>query len=143
MKIIKHEDNCIYLFDSHARNCYGMPDANGTAVVMKCGDITMLEQYLCSLSLELNSELFEIVPVQFHCDALSQSVALYDFQNIRKRKRHETDSQKLKRLAKAREYKQTKILEETPKERESRLAKMRTYCMKKKKTELNQGDKQD
>ena len=43
--LIKHEDNCIYVLDSHARNCYGMPDKNGNAAVMKCGDITMLERY--------------------------------------------------------------------------------------------------
>ena len=27
------------MFDSHARNCFGMPDPNGTAVVMKYADI--------------------------------------------------------------------------------------------------------
>ena len=101
----------VFMFLTHARNCYGMPDANGTVVVMKCVDIIMLEQYLCSLSLELNTELFEIMPVQFHCDTLSQSVALNDYENPCKRKIHETDSQKLEGLAKAREYKRRKILE--------------------------------
>ena len=48
MALIKHTDNSIYVFDSHARNEYGMPDDNGTAVVMKCCDITKLYQYLCS-----------------------------------------------------------------------------------------------
>ena len=32
--------DCIYVFDSHARNCFGMPDPNGTAVVMKTVIIT-------------------------------------------------------------------------------------------------------
>ena len=89
MALIKHFDDCIYVFDSHSRNYYGMPEPNGTAVVMKCNNITMLEQYLCFLSLELSSELFEIVPVQFHCDAHhSQSVVL-SCENPLKRKRHD------------------------------------------------------
>ena len=58
MALFKHTDNCIYVFDSHARNCYGMPDQNGTAVVMKCADIETLEQYLTCLSHELNTDLF-------------------------------------------------------------------------------------
>ena len=41
-----------------------MPDSNGTAV-MNCSDISTLHQYLRSLSIELSSEFFEIVPVQF------------------------------------------------------------------------------
>lgn len=32
---------------------------------MKCANISQLEQHLRSLSLELNNELFEIVPVEF------------------------------------------------------------------------------
>ena len=40
--------DCIYVFDSHARNNFGMPDPNGTAVVMKCDDVSQLEQYLGS-----------------------------------------------------------------------------------------------
>jgi hypothetical protein len=64
MAIIKTLD-FIYLFDSHARNSFGMPDPNGTAVVMKYTDINALERYLCSLSAELNVEIFEIGPVGF------------------------------------------------------------------------------
>ena len=36
--------DCIYAFDSHACNCFGMPDSNGTAVVLKCPDISKLEK---------------------------------------------------------------------------------------------------
>ena len=43
----------------HARNCFGMPDHNDSAVVMKFADISKLEEYLCSLSLELNTTFFE------------------------------------------------------------------------------------
>ena len=53
-----------YLFDSHARDYSGMPDPNGTAVVMKFVNILELEQYLYSVSMTLHANLFEIVPVQ-------------------------------------------------------------------------------
>ena len=52
------------LFDSHARDSSGMPDPNGTAVIMKFTNILELEQYLYSLSITLRANVFEIVPVQ-------------------------------------------------------------------------------
>ncbi len=65
MAIVKQRDN-FYLFDSHARDFCGMPDPNGTAVVMKFTDNHGLEQHLYSLSIKLHSNIFEIVPVQFN-----------------------------------------------------------------------------
>ena len=65
LALIKHINNCIYVFDSHARNEYVIPDDNCTAVVMKCSNIITLDQYLRSLSIELSSEFFEIMPVEF------------------------------------------------------------------------------
>ena len=44
--------HCFYIFDSHQRNCYGMPDPDGVAVVMKCLDIDDCHEYICSLSKE-------------------------------------------------------------------------------------------
>ena len=64
MALIKQE-KWFYLFDPHARNCLGMPDPNGTAVVMQFANILDLEQYLYALSKALHSNLFKIVPVQF------------------------------------------------------------------------------
>ena len=64
MALIKHMD-CLYFIDPHGRNCLGMPDPNGTAVVMQFANMLELEQYLYSLSEALHSNLFEIVPVQF------------------------------------------------------------------------------
>ena len=55
--LFKSVDNCFYVFDSHVRNCFVMPDVKGSAVVMKY-DITQLELLLSSLSLKLNSEIF-------------------------------------------------------------------------------------
>ena len=34
-----------YMFDSHTRNCFGMPDPNDSAVVLKFADIFKLEEY--------------------------------------------------------------------------------------------------
>ena len=66
MALIKGLDSTFYSFDSHARNYIGIPDPNGTAVVMKCHNIVELEKYICSLSEELNTNAFEIVEVQLH-----------------------------------------------------------------------------
>jgi hypothetical protein len=65
MALIK-QTYSFYLFDSHARDSNGMPDPNGTAVVMKFANILDLEQYLYSLSMLLHANLFEIVPVRLN-----------------------------------------------------------------------------
>ena len=78
--------------------------------------ISQLEDYLCCLSLELNSELFEIVPVEFYTDQneIRSISALNAKSNSCKRKRsEETETQRQKRLKKARDYKKRKISEET------------------------------
>ena len=54
MALIKQTD-FFYLFDSHARDSSGMPDPNGTAVVMKFTNIPELEQYVyyhCIISIQ-------------------------------------------------------------------------------------------
>ena len=60
--------DCSNVFDSHARNNFGMNDSSCTAVVMKCDDVSQLEQYLCSLSVNLNVECFEVLPVEFYTE---------------------------------------------------------------------------
>ena len=67
MALIRTVD-CIYVFDSHARNDFGMPDPNGTAVVMKCAKVSELEHYLCFLSQRLNRDYFEVVPLHFYTE---------------------------------------------------------------------------
>ena len=72
MALIKQAD-ALYLFESHARDFSGMPDPNGTAVVMKFTDILELEQYLYCLSMKLHTNSFEIVPVQLNkCNVSEQ-----------------------------------------------------------------------
>lgn len=56
MGLIKNAD-CIYMLDSQARNCFGMPDPNGTAAIMKFADISKLVNAVFN-SLELNTAFF-------------------------------------------------------------------------------------
>ncbi len=112
MALVKQTDN-FYLFDSHARDSCGMPDPNGTAVVMKFTDIHELEQYLYSLSIELHSNIFEVVPAIV--------VNNQEYQN--KRVSVETEGGKQARLNKASEYKKRKQSKETDIERQVRLQK--------------------
>ena len=62
MAIIK-QLNYFYIFDSHDRDLNGMPDPNGTAVVIQFSDVLELEQFLYSLSKKLHVNLFEVVPM--------------------------------------------------------------------------------
>ena len=41
-----------------------MPDPYGCAVVMKCDNITKLEEHICALSEKLNVTVFELVSVE-------------------------------------------------------------------------------
>ena len=64
MALIK-QNECYYLCDSHARDSTGMLVKMAcTAVVMKFDNMSCLEQHLYCLSLELHSNLFELVSVQ-------------------------------------------------------------------------------
>ena len=45
MGIMKTAD-CTYMLDCHARNCFGMPDPNDSAVVMKFADISERNIYV-------------------------------------------------------------------------------------------------
>ena len=122
--LIKYID-AFFLIDLHARNFIGMPDSNGIAVVMKFNDILDLEQHLYFLSIELHTNLFEIVPVQLIACETDNTVHCRKQKNseYQKRKRSEkTDSDRDVRLQKAKEYKKRKVSEETDHERQ-RLAK--------------------
>ena len=124
MGLIKTADR-IYLFDSHARNCFGMPDPNGTAAVMKFANISKLEEYLCSLSLQLNTAFFKIVPVAFEKITIQGNVT--NKAHSTKNKPNESETLKVDRLQKAREYKRRRILEETENQREIRLKERNAY----------------
>ena len=81
----KSEDEyCI--FDSHARNSSGLPDPNGTAVLMKFSNVSSLKSQIFDFAQQLNSYEFEVVPITFQTNdakkALSDSSAW--FTEIRK-----------------------------------------------------------
>ena len=127
MALIKQTD-FFYLFDSHARDSSGMPDPNGTAVVMKFAKILELEQYLYSLSMLLHANLFEIVPVTLNiCKSncvKDRQTRLKKASEYKKRKQsEETDSERQIRLQKLSESIKWKRSEETDSERQIRLQK--------------------
>ena len=99
MALIKQE-NFFYLFDPHARDVNGMPDPDGTAVVMKFADILKLEQFLFSLSRKLHINLFEIVPVCLTKSTVSVQTTKCGKDRIYQKKRcsEETEHDKQVRL---------------------------------------------
>jgi hypothetical protein len=129
MALMKQSD-FFYLFDSHARDSNGMPDPNGTAVVLKFANILELEQYLYSLSMTLHANLFEIVPVRLNvCNAAERRLSV------------ENEGHKQARLKKASEYNKRKQSKETDKERQVRLQKASVY-KKRKQSEETDSEKQ-
>ena len=127
MALIKQTD-FFYLFDSHARDSSGMPDPNGTAVVMKFVNILELEQYLYSVSMTLHANLFEFVPVQLNICKASEKKSYKCVKDreyvLKKRLLIENEGDKQARLKKASEYKKRKQSEETDSERQIRLQKL-------------------
>ena len=113
MAVVRDIDTGYYVFDSHSRNFVGMPDPSGTAIVMKFSNIIELGDYLHSLSHELNSKCYEIVPVRL------------------KEVSEETETEKQTRLKKTEIEKKRKRLEETEIERESRLQKRDLHVQQK------------
>jgi hypothetical protein len=113
MALIKQTD-FFYLFDSHARDSSVMPDPNGTAVVMKFGNILELEHYLYSVSMTLHANLFEIVPVQLNiCKASEEkSKCVMDQEYVLKKRlliENEGDKQARKLVSIKKESSQRKL----------------------------------
>ena len=145
LAIIKQAD-LFYIFDSHARDISGMPDPNGTAVIMRFTNILELEQYLYCLSPELHTNYFEIVPIQMNKCIITTDIqrkkTLQKASECKKRKRsEETDSQRQIRLQKDRMSKKQKRSEETNIQRQIRLEKKKVY-KKQKRSEETDREKQ-
>ena len=137
MAIIK-QLNDFYIFDSHARDLNGMPDPNGTAVVIKFSNISDLEQFLYYLSKNLHVNLFEVVLMyvtktnfrlnkdtakrnQSQVTENKQQARLEKDRESKKQKRlSETDSEQQLRLENDRQSKRQKRLNETENERQSK-----------------------
>ena len=146
MALIKQTD-FFYLFDSHARDCSGMPDPNGTAVVMKFANIVGLEQYLYSLSMTLHANSFEIVPVQLNIKHVrkaseQKSKCVKDREYVQKKRLLvETEGDKQARFKKASEYKKRKQSEETDSRPQIRLQKL-SESIKQKRSEETDSERQ-
>ena len=144
MALIK-QTGFFYLFDSHARDSSGMPDPNGTAVVMKFVNILELEQYLYSVSMTLHANLFEIVPVQLNICKASEKKSYKCVKDreyvLKKRLLIENEGDKQARLKKASEYKKRKQSEETDSERQIRLQKL-SESIKQKRSEETDSERQ-
>ena len=82
MAVIKDSES-FYLFDSHARNLRGMPDENGTAVVLEFSKLNELQNHIETLASYLNVSIFEITPV--HAHASFQVHQLLDENNVTKK----------------------------------------------------------
>ena len=48
----------MYIFDSHSRDCSGMPSANGTAVLIQFDDIQSTISFICELADSLAARMF-------------------------------------------------------------------------------------
>ena len=120
-----------------------MPDPNGTAVVMKCADMSELQEYLCCLSLQLNSDFFEIVPVEFHVHNIVCNEI--DIESSKKSNSSEFNSQSINnRVQKAQEYEESKNIPETNEttcRRQPRLSKNKE-CMKRKRSQESDLERQ-
>ena len=70
------QDSSMYIFDSHSRDCSGMPSANGTAVLMQFDDIQSTVSFVCELADSLAARMFHwtfwhLVPAaSCDCDTL-------------------------------------------------------------------------
>ena len=70
MAVIKDSES-FNLFDSHARNSRGIPDENGTAVVLEFSELNELQNHMETLASYLNVSIFEITPVHAHAGLVS------------------------------------------------------------------------
>ena len=75
----------MYIFDSHSRDCSGMPSANGTAVLMQFDDIQSTVSFVCELADSLAARMFHwtfwhsVPAASCDCDTLlgKSSPAIY------------------------------------------------------------------
>ena len=86
--VIKKSD-FLYLFDSHARNSMGIPDENGTAVVLKFSELDEIQNHVETLEHCLNVRTFEIASVYMHANVCAAQLSEQSHINVvDKRKCH-------------------------------------------------------
>lgn len=52
----------VYLFDSHQRNCYGLPDENGSGILLSFSDVN---EFLTYINTVYYDKEFELTPIHF------------------------------------------------------------------------------
>ena len=142
MAIVK-QSNYFYLFDSHARDFNGMPNPNGTAVVMKFINTLELEQYLYYLSIKLHANLYEIVAVQVNKSTtakqiLSNCTKDQEYQkNFSMENKGDKQAGLQKESQKGNECKKRKKANETDLQNQNRLERDRLYKKQKRSEETD------
>ena len=79
--VIKKSD-FLYLFDSHARNSMGIPDENGTAVVLKFSELDEFQNPVESLGHSPNVRTFEIASVYMHANVCAAQLSEQSHINV-------------------------------------------------------------
>lgn len=152
MALIHNVDSAFYVFDPHARNSYGMPCNNGTAVLIKCDTLGELEQHFHLLSRELNTNVFEIVPVQLllstgSCDPVTsnntnkQTKLRNDREYHRLKRLEESENARQTRMENDRVYQKRKLTLETECQKQLRLENARKYKKRKQVEQLPNANK--
>jgi hypothetical protein len=113
-----------------------MPNPNGTAVVMKFNDVLDLEEHLYFLSMELHTNLFEIVPVQLITCETDSETKCCTLCNARHSRKHIT-------LHMDSEYQKRKLSEETDSDRGIRLQRAKEFKKESSQRKLTVRDKLD
>ena len=135
--VIKKSD-FLYLFDSHARNSLGIPDENGTAVVLNFSELDEFQNHVETLGHCLNVWIFEIASVYMHANVcatqLSEQSHIIGVETITELSvsGKKGDEQKQATLAKRREAYQKKKACETEAQRHAKCAKERENDQKRK-----------
>ena len=122
----------MYIFDSHSRDCSGMPSANGTGVLMQFDNIQSTVSFICELAHSLTARLFHwtfwhsVPATSCDCDTfLRRSIPSIDIlseEEIMKLYSElvPTVPQQDKRRNYYRSYKQRTRLSDTPEESQKR-----------------------
>ena len=138
MAVIKKSD-FLYLFDSHAWNLLGIPDKNGTAVVLKFSELDEFQNHVETLGHCLNVRIFEIASVYMHANVCAAQLSEQSHVNgvetitelsVSGKKR---DEQKQATLTKRREAYQKKKACETEAQRHAKRALKKERIMKREK----------
>ena len=61
--ILRH-GHTYYMYDPHSRHIHGLPDANGSSILLTFHSFDKLSNYLRNLAINLNTDQFELTPIK-------------------------------------------------------------------------------